>query len=144
MVLKVTNSIGQDALVFSSDNQVPNGMLVKKASSLTIMKSLVSSAPVNFVAVDKSTNARLYLNNLGKLLVKSSHSQDDVTQVTLTTSGKCFHSQWSMTCVTYCSCLPRKVLTHSSDSVTPSSFLCCHALAEHFFKSWFMFCCLFL
>ena len=104
MVLKVTNSIGQDALVFSSDNQVPNGMLVKKASSLTIMKSLVSSTPVNFVAIDKSTNARLYLNNLGKLLLKSSHSQDDVTQVILTTSGKCFHSQRSVTCVKYCSC----------------------------------------
>lgn len=88
MTLRVTNNIGQDALIFSSDNQIPNGMPVKKGSFLTIMKSLVSSGSVSFVAIDKSTNARLYLNNLGKLQLQPSHSQDDVTEVTLTPSGK--------------------------------------------------------
>ena len=88
MTLRLTNNIGQDALVFSSDNSVPNGMLVKKGSRLTVMKSLVSRLPVSFVAMDESTNARLYLNNLGKLKVMSSHSQDDINEVTLTPSGK--------------------------------------------------------
>lgn len=89
MVLKVTNNMGQNALLFSGDNQAPNGMPVKKGSSLTIMKTLVSGSPVNFVAIDSSTSARLYLNNLGKLTVKPSHSCDEVTEVTLTPSGKC-------------------------------------------------------
>ena len=87
MVLKVTNSIGQDALVFSSDNQVPNGMLVKKGSFLTIVKTMVSKNSVNFVALDSSTNAKLFLNNLAKLKVEPSHTQENVMEVTLTPSG---------------------------------------------------------
>lgn len=88
MTLKFTNNIGQDALIFSSDNSLPNGMLVKKGSRLTVMKTLVSRVPINFVAIDKSTSARLYLNNVGKLKIMSSHSQDDINDVILMISGK--------------------------------------------------------
>lgn len=88
MTLRFTNNIGQDALIFSSDNSLPNGMLVKKGSRLTVMKTLVSRVPVNFVAIDKSTSARLYLNNVGKLKIMSSHSQDDINDVILMISGK--------------------------------------------------------
>lgn len=88
MTLRFTNNIGEDALIFSSDNSLPNGMLVKKGSRLTVMKTLVSRLPINFVAIDKSTSARLYLNNVGKLKVMSSHSQDDINDVTLMISGK--------------------------------------------------------
>ena len=95
MVLKVANNIGQDALLFSSDNQAPNGMLVKKGSTLTVIKSLVSRSSLNFVAIDGSNNARLYLNNMGKLKVQPSHSQDDITEVTLTPSGEYFRYRWS-------------------------------------------------
>lgn len=88
MVLKVMNSIGQDALVFSSDNQAPNGMLVKKGSFLTVVKTMVSKQPVNFVGLDSSTKARVFLNNLAKLKVEPCHSQEKVMEVTLTPSGK--------------------------------------------------------
>lgn len=95
MVLKVTNSIGQDALMFSSDNQAPNGMLVKKGSFLTIVKTMVSKWPVNFIAMDRSTKARLFLNNLAKFKVEPSHSQEQVVEVTLTPSGKCLRFRQS-------------------------------------------------
>lgn len=88
MTLRFSNNIGEDALIFSSDNSLPNGMLVKKGSRLTVMKTLVSRFPINFVAIHKSTSARLYLNNVGKLKVMSSHSQDDINDVTLMISGK--------------------------------------------------------
>ena len=89
MILKVMNSIGQDALVFSSDNQAPNGMLVKKGSSSTIVKTMVSNRAVDFVAMDSTTKARLFLNNFAKFKVTPSHSQEQVIEVTLTPSGKC-------------------------------------------------------
>ena len=87
MILKVMNSIGQDALVFSSDNQAPNGMLVKKGSSLTIVKTMVSNRVVDFIAMDRTTKARLYLNNVAKLKVTPSHSKEQVKEVTLAPSG---------------------------------------------------------
>ena len=87
MVLNVLNSIGQDALVFSSDNQAPNGMLVKKGSTLSIVKTMVSKRAVDFIAMDSTTKARLYLNNFAKLKVNPSHSQEQATEVTLTPSG---------------------------------------------------------
>ena len=83
------NSIGQDALVFSSDNQAPNGMLVKKGSSLTIVKTTVSNRAVDFIAMDSTTKARLYLNNFAKFKVTPSHSQEQVMEVTLAPSGTC-------------------------------------------------------
>ena len=89
MILNVMNSMGQDALVFSSDNQAPNGMLVKKGSSLTIVKTMVSNRAVDFIAMDRSTKARLYLNNIAKLNVSPSHSQEQVMDVTLAPSGEC-------------------------------------------------------
>ena len=89
MVLKVINNIGQDALVFSSDNQAPNGMLVKKGSFLTVVKTVVSKQSVNFIALDSSTNAKVFLNNLAKLKVEPCHTQEKVMEVTLTPSGMC-------------------------------------------------------
>lgn len=88
IILKVTNSIGQDVLVFSSDNQAPNGMLVKKGSSLTIVKTMVSNRAVDFIAMDSTTKARLFLNNFAKFKVTPSHSQEQVMEVTLAPSGK--------------------------------------------------------
>ena len=88
VILKVTNNIGQDAVLFSSDNQAPNGMTVKTGSSLMILKTMVSSSPVSFTALDATTKARIYLNNMGKFKVQPSHSHHDVTDVTLMPSGK--------------------------------------------------------
>lgn len=108
MVLKVMNSIGQDALVFSSDNQAPNGMLVKKGSFLTIVKTMVSNRAVNFIAMDSSTKARLFLNNFAKLKVEPGHSQEQVMEVTLAPSGKCLlysnhaRCKWSRTFTILC------------------------------------------
>ena len=88
MILKVTNNIGQDAMMFSNDNQAPNGMLVKKGSFLTIVKTMISKGSVSFIAMDSTTKARLFLNNLARLKVEPSHSQEQVLDVTLTPSGK--------------------------------------------------------
>ena len=89
IILKVINSIGQDALVFSGDNQAPNGILVKKASAVRIFKTMVSNRLVDFIAMDSTTKARLFLNNFAKFKVTPSHSQEQVIEVTLTPSGKC-------------------------------------------------------
>ena len=89
IILKVINSIGQDALVFSSDNQAPNGILVKKASAVRIFKTMVSNRLVDFIAMDSTTKARLFLNNFAKFKVTPSHSQKQVIEVILTPSGKC-------------------------------------------------------
>ena len=91
MSLRVTNNIGQDALIFSNDNQVPNGMIVKKGSTLTIEKTMVSKRPVLFTAIDGTTLARIFLNNVAKLKVTPSHSQEDVTDVNLSPSGESRH-----------------------------------------------------
>ena len=96
MILKVMNSIGQDALVFSSDNQAPNGMLVKKGSSLTIVKTVVSNRAVDFIAMDSTTKARLFLNNFAKFKVTPSHSQEQVMEVTLAPSGKCLRYSYHL------------------------------------------------
>nr|XP_058946642.1 uncharacterized protein LOC131774603 [Pocillopora verrucosa] len=87
MSLRVTNNIGQDALIFSNDNQAPNGMLVKKGSTLTIEKTMVSKRPVFFTAIDGNTLARFFLNNVARLKVNPLHSQEDVMDVTLSPSG---------------------------------------------------------
>ena len=94
VILKVTNNIGQDAVLFSSDNQAPNGMTVKTGSSLMILKTMVSSSPVSFTALDATTKARIYLNNMGKFKVQPSHSHHDVTDVTLMPSGKWLRCRW--------------------------------------------------
>lgn len=91
MSLRVTNNIGQDALIFSNDNQAPNGMLVKKGSTLTIEKTMVSKRPVFFTAIDGNTLARFFLNNVARLKVNPLHSQEDVMDVTLTPSGELVH-----------------------------------------------------
>ena len=88
MSLRVTNNIGQDALIFSNDNQAPNGMLVKKGSTLTIEKTMVSKLPVFFTAIDGNTLARFFLNNVARLKVNPLHSQEDVMDVTLSPSGE--------------------------------------------------------
>ena len=118
MILNVMNSMGQDALVFSSDNQAPNGMLVKKGSSLTIVKTMVSNRAVDFIAMDRSTKARLYLNNIAKLKVSPSHSQEQVMDVTLAPSGEwlrySYHvcQKWSRTFSVLCTQLSRLIQWH--------------------------------
>ena len=94
VILKVTNNIGQDAVLFSSDNQAPNGMTVKTGSSLMILKTMVSSSPVSFTALDATTKARIYLNNMGKFKVQPSHSHHDITDVTLMPSGEWLRCRW--------------------------------------------------
>lgn len=69
MMLRFINNIGEDVLVFFSDNLVLNGMLVKKGLCFMVMKSLVFRLLVSFVVMDESINVRLYFNNLGKFKV---------------------------------------------------------------------------
>ena len=87
MTLNVKNAIGRDALMFSSDNTMPNGLVVAKDATVAITKSMFSKFPVYFTAMDSTTKAMFYLNNLAKLRVEPTHSHDEETDVLLTISG---------------------------------------------------------
>ena len=84
--MTIINKVDRNIILFSSDNDPPQGFKIKQGYVVTLSKTLSSKQNVVFQAIEDPSRAKVLMN--GKESVEMTAKQGKPTSVAITLTGK--------------------------------------------------------
>ena len=84
-MLTIVNKVDRDIILFSSDNDPPQGFKIKRGYIVTLSKILSSRQNIRFLAIEDQSRAKVLLNN--QEWIETTARQGTPTPVAVTLTG---------------------------------------------------------
>ena len=84
-MLTIVNKVDRDIILFSSDNDPPQGFKIKRGYIVTLSKILSSRQNIRFLAIEDQSRAKVLLND--KQWIETTAKQGTPTPVAVTLTG---------------------------------------------------------
>ena len=84
-MLTIVNKVDRDIILFSSDNDPPQGFKIKRGYIVTLSKILSSRQNIRFLAIEDQSRAKVLLNN--QEWIETTAKQGTPTPVAVTLTG---------------------------------------------------------
>jgi propanediol dehydratase large subunit len=82
--LTIINKVDRNIILFSSDNDPPQGFKIKKGYVVTLSKTLSSKQKILFRAIEDPSRAKVLLNSKESMEVTATQGKPSPVPVTLT------------------------------------------------------------
>ena len=85
-MLTIVNKVDRDIILFSSDNDPPQGFKIKRGYVVTLSKTLSSRQNIRFLGIEDQSRAKVLLN--GKEWIETTAKQGTPSSIAVTLTGK--------------------------------------------------------